>query len=264
MPQLLLIGTYRTDELQRGHPLRAFLAELDRVRGVQRHEVDRLDRDGTAELLTQLLGVEPTDRTVDSVNERAQGNPFFIEQFASAGDPGCSDIPTSLRDLLLSRVDQLSEPAQQVLRVAAVGGTQFGHELLARVAGLGEAALESELRAIVAAQLIVFDPDGGYEFRHALVREAVHDDLLPGSTPGCTGATRRRSRPSRTWCRPGGCPPSWPITGTPRATIRGRWWRPSGRPTRPAAASPSANRPGSSTGCSSCGRMCRRPRACSR
>ncbi|WP_239132777.1 helix-turn-helix transcriptional regulator [Paractinoplanes durhamensis] len=180
VPQLLLIGTYRTDELQRGHPLRAFLAELDRVRGVQRHEVDRLDRDGTAELLTQLLGVEPTDRTVDSVNERAQGNPFFIEQFASAGDPGCSDIPTSLRDLLLSRVDQLSEPAQQVLRVAAVGGTQFGHELLARVAGLGEAALESELRAIVAAQLIVFDPDGGYEFRHALVREAVHDDLLPG------------------------------------------------------------------------------------
>ncbi|WP_246608144.1 helix-turn-helix transcriptional regulator [Paractinoplanes toevensis] len=180
VPQLLLIGTYRTDELQRGHPLRPFLAELDRVRGVQRHELDRLDREGTAELLTQLLGAEPGPGTVDAVNERAQGNPFFIEQFAAAADPACGDIPTSLRDLLLSRVDLLPEPAQRVLRVAAVGGTRFGHELLARVAGVDEGALESALRTIVAAQLIVFDPDGGYEFRHALVREAVHDDLLPG------------------------------------------------------------------------------------
>ncbi|MFF5292588.1 helix-turn-helix transcriptional regulator [Paractinoplanes globisporus] len=180
VPQLLLIGTYRTDELQRGHPLRPFLAELDRVRGVQRHELDRLDREGTAEMLTQILGVEPRASTVDAVNERAQGNPFFIEQFAAAADPACSDIPTSLRDLLLSRVDLLPEPAQRVLRVAAVGGTQFGHALLFRVAGMEEGALESALRSIVAAQLIVFDPDGGYEFRHALVREVVHDDLLPG------------------------------------------------------------------------------------
>jgi DNA-binding CsgD family transcriptional regulator len=179
-PQLLLIGTYRTDELQRGHPLRPFLAELDRVRGVQRHEIDRLDREGTAELLTQLLGVEPKPTTVDAVNERAQGNPFFIEQFATASDPACADIPTSLRDLLLARVDLLPEPAQRVLRVAAVGGTSFGHEVLTRVTGMDDGVLESALRAIVAAQLVVFDPDGGYEFRHALVREAVHDDLLPG------------------------------------------------------------------------------------
>ncbi len=180
LQRLLLIATYRTDELHRGHPLRPFVAELDRVRGVRRVELARLDRDGTAEMLAHLLGSEPEPSTVDAVNERAQGNPFFIEQFAASGDPACSDIPTSLRDLLLSRVDRLPEPVQRVLRVAAVGGTQFGHELLARVAGLDESILDSALRAIAAAQLITFDPDGGYEFRHALVREAVHDDLLPG------------------------------------------------------------------------------------
>nr|WP_255643940.1 helix-turn-helix transcriptional regulator [Actinoplanes polyasparticus] len=178
LPQLLLITTYRTDELHRGHPLRAFLAELDRVRGVLRLELDRLDREGTAEMLTHLLGAEPDARVVDAINERAQGNPFFIEQFAGSG---LNEIPASLRDLLLSRVDQLPEPAQQVLRVAAVGGTRFGHGLLARVAGLDDAALESALRVIVAAQLVaVVDAEGGFEFRHALVREAVHDDLLPG------------------------------------------------------------------------------------
>jgi DNA-binding NarL/FixJ family response regulator len=180
LPQVLLLATYRTDELHRGHPLRPFLAELDRVRGVQRTEVERLDRDGTAEMLAHLLGAEPEPRTVDAVHERAQGNPFFIEQFAASADPTCSDIPHSLRDLLLTRVDQLPDLAQRVLRVAAVGGTKFGHELLSRVAGIDESDLESALRTVVAAQLIVFDADGGYEFRHALVREAVHDDLLPG------------------------------------------------------------------------------------
>ncbi|MFC7533445.1 AAA family ATPase [Actinoplanes sp. GCM10030250] len=180
VPGLMLVATYRTDELHRGHPLRPFLAELERVRGVQRHELDRLDRDGTAELLGHLLGAEPDAPTVDAVSERAQGIPFFIEQFASTGDPRCGDIPENLRDLLLSRVDQLPESAQRVLRVAAVGGTRFGHDLLARVAGMDDPTLESALRAAVAAQMIVFDPAGGYEFRHALVREAVHDDLLPG------------------------------------------------------------------------------------
>jgi predicted ATPase/DNA-binding CsgD family transcriptional regulator len=180
LPQVLLLATYRTDELHRGHPLRPFLAELDRVRGVQRLDLDRLDRDGTAQMLTHLLRAEAEPRTVDTVHERAQGNPFFIEQFAASGDPTCCDIPHSLRDLLLTRVDQLTEAAQRVLRVAAVGGTKFGHELLSRVAGIDEADLESALRTVVAAQLIVVDADGGYEFRHALVREAVHDDLLPG------------------------------------------------------------------------------------
>jgi len=186
LPYLLLIATYRTDELHRGHPLRPFLAELDRVRGVERLELDRLDRDSTAAMLSQLLGVEPEPRTVQTILERTQGNPFFIEQFAAC-DPDCADIPDSLRDLLLTRVDALSDAAQRVLRVAAVGGTRFGHDLLTRVACPGErpsaaeeGELESALRVAVAAQLILVDPDGGYEFRHALVREAVHDDLLPG------------------------------------------------------------------------------------
>jgi DNA-binding CsgD family transcriptional regulator/tetratricopeptide (TPR) repeat protein len=180
VPGLLLIATYRTDELHRGHPLRPFLAELERVRGVQRHDLDRLDRDATAELLGHLLGAEPDPPTVDAISRRAQGIPFFIEQFAASADPRCGDIPETLRDLLLSRADQLPDAAQRVLRVAAVGGIRFGHDLLARVAGVDEATLESGLRAAVAAQLVVIDPDGDYEFRHALVREAVHDDLLPG------------------------------------------------------------------------------------
>ncbi|MEH1168328.1 AAA family ATPase [Micromonospora sp. CPCC 205539] len=179
--RLLLVTTYRTDELQRGHPLRPFLAELDRARGVERVELGRLDREGTGAILADLLGTEPTARAVDDVHERTQGNPFFIEELVVAGDPvGCAALPETLRDLLLARVDRLPEPAQRVLRIAAAGGTRFAHHLLAEVAGLPEVELEDALRAAVAAQLVLADRDGDYEFRHALVREAVHDELLPG------------------------------------------------------------------------------------
>ncbi|HEY6597433.1 MAG TPA: AAA family ATPase [Asanoa sp.] len=179
--RVLLVCTYRTDELHRGHPLRSFLAELDRARGVERIQVDRLDRDDTAAVLAGLLGAEPGQRAVDTIYERAQGNPFFVEELAAAGDPvPCADIPASLRDLLLARVDRLPEGAQPILRIAAAGGIRLSHDLLAQVAGVPDTQLEMAVRAAVAAQLIVADADGGYEFRHALVREAVHDDLLPG------------------------------------------------------------------------------------
>ncbi|WP_243704970.1 helix-turn-helix transcriptional regulator [Micromonospora sp. KC723] len=179
--RVLLVCTYRTDELHRGHPLRPFLAELDRARGVERIELGRLDRDGTAAILADLLGTEPAARAVDDVQARTQGNPFFIEELAAAGGPvGCATLPETLRDLLLARVDRLPDATQRVLRIAAAGGTRFAHQLLAEVAGLPEHELEDALRAAVAAQLVVADQEGGYEFRHALVREAVHDELLPG------------------------------------------------------------------------------------
>ena len=176
----MLVATYRTDELHRGHPLRPFLAELDRVRSVERLELDRLDRESTRAIIADIHGAQPRPMVVDRIHERSQGNPFFIEELASHPDGDCG-LPDTLRDLLLSRVDQLSEPTQRVLRIAAAGGGRIGHRLLTEVADVSEAELEESLRAAVAAQLVVADADGEeYQFRHALVREAVHDDLLPG------------------------------------------------------------------------------------
>jgi len=176
----MLIATYRTDELHRGHPLRPFLAELDRVRRVERLELNRLDREATAAILTDLRGTPPRPMVLDQIYARSQGNPFFIEELAACPDGDCG-LPDTLRDLLLTRVDQLGETAQRVLRIAAAGGNRIGHRLLSQVVGVSEPELDDALRAAVAAQLVVPDADSeGYEFRHALVREAVHDDLLPG------------------------------------------------------------------------------------
>ncbi len=176
----MMVATYRTDELHRGHPLRPFLAELDRVRSVERLELAGLDRDATAAIIADLREEAPRPAVIDSIYERSQGNAFFIEELAGHPQGDCG-LPDTLRDLLLTRVDELPETAQQVLRIAAAGGGRLGHRLLSQVAGVSEPELDGALRAAVAAQLVVADADGdGYRFRHALVREAVHDDLLPG------------------------------------------------------------------------------------
>lgn len=178
---VLLLVTYRTDELHRSHPLRRLLADLDRVRGVRRLELDRLSRDETRGQLAGILGAEPEPDLVETVHRRTDGNPLFVEEFvccqctdtAVLRDAGLTD---TLRDLLLSRVEQLPEAGRQVLRVAAVGGTRVDHELLAAVA---DDDLSDGLRQAVEGNVLVTDARG-YRFRHALIQEAVYTDLLPG------------------------------------------------------------------------------------
>jgi DNA-binding CsgD family transcriptional regulator/tetratricopeptide (TPR) repeat protein len=178
--RLLLVMTYRSDELHRRHPLRPFLAELDRGRRVERLELARF---GPAEVAAQLAGIQgapaPTE-LVERIHARSGGNAFFVEELAaSAGADG--DLPPSLRDTLLARIELLAEPTQQVLRVAAAAGARVEHDLLAETAALGEAELLDGLREAVSAHVLLVDADdGAYGFRHALVKEAVYAELLPG------------------------------------------------------------------------------------
>ncbi|MFJ2782300.1 MULTISPECIES: AAA family ATPase [unclassified Kitasatospora] len=180
--RVLLIATYRTDDLHRRHPLRPFLAELERLRTVQRLELERFGPGEVAAQLAGILGTAVPDRQlVDRIHRRSEGNPFFVEELATALHDGCrAGLTDSLRDILLVRVEALDEETQRVLRIAAEGGSTVEHALLAAVLEDEEALIES-LRTAVGASILRPDPDGdGYRFRHALVREAVSDDLLPG------------------------------------------------------------------------------------
>ena len=97
----------------------------------------------------------------------------------AGGDPAA--LPPSLRDVLLSRVDTLSADAQRLLRTASVAGRTVPDRLLAEVAGVARAELFAALRETVENHLLVVDPAGhGYQFRHALTRDAVYEDMLPG------------------------------------------------------------------------------------
>ncbi|MFI0483021.1 AAA family ATPase [Actinomadura sp. 9N215] len=174
---LLIVTTYRTDELHRTHPLRPLLSELERVERVRRVELARLARDEVAELVRSVLGEAGTLRVAEDIFARSDGNPLFAEALLGSHDD--PELPESLRDLLLGAVHRLPEETQEILGVAAGGGARIEHELLAAVAGVDERALTRGLRPAVASNTLVVDGDG-YAFRHALIRDAVHDDLLPG------------------------------------------------------------------------------------
>ena len=109
---------------------------------------------------------------------RTEGNPLFVEALLD-GDGLGPGLPESLRDLLVAGVRRLPEETQEVVRVASAGGERIGHALLATVTGLDSAGLTRALRPAVAANVLLTDPDG-FAFRHALIRESMQQELLPG------------------------------------------------------------------------------------
>jgi DNA-binding CsgD family transcriptional regulator/tetratricopeptide (TPR) repeat protein len=179
---LLLVLTYRTDELHRRHPLRPFLAGLDRSGRAERLELDRFDRAGVTDLLAGILGARPDDDLVEQIYRRSEGNAFFAEELLATITHGNGrGLPPSLQNVLLSRVQDLPEEAQATLRLVAAASGPLEHELLAAVSELPEADLLAALRAAVAHQVLVPDPTTeSYAFRHALTQEALYAELLPG------------------------------------------------------------------------------------
>ncbi len=173
-PGLLVVATYRSDRIQRAHPLRALLVELSRSRGTRRIELDRLDAGEVTALLRGLLGHDPPRELAERVHRGSDGNPLFVEALARS-----DDVPIAVRDLLLAPLQELSEQTRDVVHAAAVGGVRVGHALLAEVLQLDDGVVATALRPAVEANVLLVDGDD-FVFRHSLIREAVVGDLLPG------------------------------------------------------------------------------------
>ena len=120
---VLLLVTFRSDELHRTHPLRSLLAELDRMDTVVRLELPRLSRGQVEEQLEGILGRPPEPVVISAVHERGGGVPLFTEALLNDDGTVSPGLPWSLRDLLLGAVKELPEPTQQVLRSATAGGS---------------------------------------------------------------------------------------------------------------------------------------------
>jgi len=177
--RVLVVATYRSDELHRRHPLRPLLAELERDTRSRRIELTRLTRQELADLLADILGGPPDEELVERLYARSEGNPLFTEELLAARLDGRGGLPTTLRDALMVRVERLSQPAQEVLRLLSAARV-LSHDVLADASGLGGAELRAVVREAAESNVIVADERGRYQFRHALLREVVHDDLLPG------------------------------------------------------------------------------------
>jgi predicted ATPase len=177
--RIVVVGTYRSDELHRRHPLRPLLAELTRDPATRLVELTPFTREELGEQLEGILAAAPDPGLLERVWHRSEGNALFTEEILAAGLDGRGPLPPTLSDALMLRVEQLSPTAQEVLRWLSCQ-TSVDHELLAEVAGLDGDALLEALREATASHILIAGAEGNYAYRHALLREVVHDNLLPG------------------------------------------------------------------------------------
>ncbi|MEU3308766.1 ATP-binding protein [Nocardiopsis sp. NPDC055551] len=180
-PGVQIVATHRFVELDGAHPLRLLLPELERLPEVTRLDLAPLTREEVARQAHALTGDALDARGLDELYRRSDGIPLYVEALAG-DDEASSPVPEHFRDLLLAPVRRLPAPWARVLRAASVGALsgEVGHEPLLRVTDLSEESLEEALQGLVDARLLRISGDG-YRFRHALLREAVHDSLLPGA-----------------------------------------------------------------------------------
>jgi DNA-binding CsgD family transcriptional regulator len=177
--RLAVLLTYRADELHRRHPLRPLVSELERLDRTRRIELEPFDRDELGEALTDILGAEPERPLLERLYARSEGNPLYTEELLAAGLDGRGAAPRSLRDAFTGRIERLSLEGQLMTRAVAVGRS-LDEGSLGAVTGLERDALQAALREAVYEQILVPGGDGRFGFRHALLREVLYDDLLPG------------------------------------------------------------------------------------
>ncbi|MFL5778262.1 MAG: AAA family ATPase [Chloroflexota bacterium] len=178
---VLLVLTARTDELWAGHPVTAWLSELERSVRTARLELDRLSADEVERLLGGILGERPDAALVRRIFERSGGNPFFVEELAAAERAGGrGPLPRTLAETLLVQLTPLSAAAHRLLGAVAVAGRPVDERLLAAALGLTEDDVRPPLREAIAQGVLVAEPvNGALTPRHALLREIVESELLP-------------------------------------------------------------------------------------
>ncbi|ASU86168.1 helix-turn-helix transcriptional regulator [Nocardiopsis gilva YIM 90087] len=174
-----LLISFRTDDLHRSHPLRRLLPELERLPSVGRLDLAPLGREEVARQAAGIRGEDLPARDVDLIYERSGGNPLFVESFMEYRDLATAPVPEGPRELLLGALRPLDDTARSVLKSVALGGDRVSHELLATVTDLPADELDVALRAAIDANVLRTSGDH-YVFRHALLAEAVQEDLLPG------------------------------------------------------------------------------------
>jgi predicted ATPase/DNA-binding CsgD family transcriptional regulator len=181
--RVLLVATYRSDELHRRHPLLPWLAEIGRLPRVERMQLEPLSASDIGAQVESILGTRPRPGLVDEIQRRSSGNPFFIEELLAAEHEGPPrSLPSSLRDVLLGRIARLSDGARSVVDAAAVATEPIDPELIEAVTPDHREAVHGWLHEAIEHHVLAITDrsSGAVAFRHALVQEAVYDRLLPG------------------------------------------------------------------------------------
>ncbi|MFN2470724.1 MAG: AAA family ATPase [Gaiellaceae bacterium] len=189
--RVLVFGMYRETELEGDHPLRPALAEFARAPGTVTLSLAGLARDDVPQLIERISGTHPAAAVSDAIYSQTEGNPLFVVEVVrllvaegTLDDVGEGRIrrvalPAGVREVIDRRLRRLSEDSRRVLTLASVFGREFTLDMLAAVSDVPTEALLDRLDDALGASLVTEAPGtfGRLRFSHALVREALYDEL---------------------------------------------------------------------------------------
>lgn len=198
--RLLVVGTYRDVAVDRGHPLSAALAELQRLASFERVALRGLTADEVQRMLSAIAGSRIDWGLSEAVYRQTEGNPLFVQEVlrhlveegilreergtwkALAETPAVMRIPEGLRDVIGKRLTRLSPECNRLLQTAAVIGREFPLKVLQKVAAASEEALYDACQEATAAAVVEERAQVGgnvtYRFAHAFFRQILYEEVI--------------------------------------------------------------------------------------
>jgi DNA-binding CsgD family transcriptional regulator/tetratricopeptide (TPR) repeat protein len=176
--QIMIMATYRTDELYRGTYLGSWRARLLDRRAAEEIVLRRLSPEQIATVVEAITEEVPSGEFVASLQRRSDGIPLHIEELI-AGD-GRMSVPDTVAEAVTARVAELDAHVRDVLAASSVIGRSFDIDLLAAVVDSPPSDVDFAVRSLVDAHLLtVRDEPGEFVFRHALICDAVYSTVPP-------------------------------------------------------------------------------------
>jgi class 3 adenylate cyclase/tetratricopeptide (TPR) repeat protein len=189
--RVLVLGMYRETDLEGDHPLRPALAEFARAPGTSTLSLAGLTRDDVPQLIERISGTHPAEAVADAIYDETEGNPLFVVEVVrllvaegtlddvAEGRVRRVALPAGVREVIDRRLRRLSEESRRILTLASVFGREFTLDLLAALSDVPTDALLDRLDDALRASLVTEAPGtfGRLRFGHALVREALYDEL---------------------------------------------------------------------------------------
>ncbi|MCC5950915.1 MAG: AAA family ATPase [Acidimicrobiia bacterium] len=196
---MLVVTTYRDDEVDTAHPLSAVMTDLRRRHELVQITLDCLDIDGTSELIATWADHDPEPEFVAALHERTGGLPFFVEELLidlatdgvvihdagrwhlTVDDVRTTALPVGVKNLVDQRLSKLGDDAVDLLRDAALIGTTFDVDVLTALRAATEDDVLATLDGAVDGRVVTASAEriGRYRFGHAFYRTALFTSWSP-------------------------------------------------------------------------------------
>lgn len=190
----MIVASYRSDEMFSGTPLARWRARLLEQRLAEEVRLPRLDLAATARLAEALMRRVPSSDYVIELQERSEGIPLYIEELIAGG--ASRSVPDTVSEAVRARMELLAPASRELAVAASVIGCAFPLALLMAVIPDDDATVDAALIELQNRHFIVESNDSGedFDFRHALIRDAIYGGVPPNRRRSLHAAIARAAR----------------------------------------------------------------------